>query len=130
VDRVLVGGDQLGAILRHPDQAALHHEARIKAYGTEATLEETRETAVRLIQERRPPHRAAARLTWYLERVRRVEPVPLGKQGSRDVKDDPCLAAALAAQARRIVSYEHDLLALGKPFGIAIVRPAAFLRMV
>jgi putative PIN family toxin of toxin-antitoxin system len=100
------------------------------AYGTEATLEETRETAVRLIQERRPGHNAAARLTWYLERVRRVEAPPLGKQRSRDVKDDPYLGAALGARAAAIVTYDRDLLALEKPFGVMIVRPARFLQMV
>ncbi len=103
---------------------------RAFAYGTEATLEETRETAVRVIREQRPMHQAAARLTWYLDRVRRVEAAPLGKQRSRDASDDPYLAAALAAKAMVIVTYDHDLLALDKPFGIAIVRPARFLQMI
>ncbi|MBM3855311.1 MAG: putative toxin-antitoxin system toxin component, PIN family [Verrucomicrobia bacterium] len=100
------------------------------AYGTEATLEETRATAERIIRELKPKHNAAARLTWYLERVRRIEPAPLGKRRSRDPKDDPYLAAALAARAEVIVTYDRDLLALGKPFGIAIVRPGRFLQMV
>ncbi|MBL9173024.1 MAG: putative toxin-antitoxin system toxin component, PIN family [Verrucomicrobiales bacterium] len=100
------------------------------AYGTEETLEETRETAVRVIRDRSPRHDATARLTWYLERVRRVEAAPLGRQRSRDAKDDPCLAAALAARAAVIVTYDQDLLTLGKPFGVAIVRPARFLQMI
>ena len=100
------------------------------AYGTIETLEESRETALRLIHQRQPPHNAAARLTWYLDRVRRVDPAPLGKRRSRDPKDDPYLAAALTAQVKVIVSYDHDLLALDKPFGIQIVRPAKFLQMV
>lgn len=100
------------------------------AYGTEATLEETRETTIRLIQERKPRHNATARLTWYLERVRRVDAAPLGKQRSRDPKDDPYIAAALAARAMVLVTYDHDLLVLEKPFGIAIVRPARFLQWV
>ena len=100
------------------------------AYGTQATLEETRETAVRVIREQRPKHHAAARLTWYLDRVRRVDAAPLGKQRSRDASDDPYLAAALAAKAAVIVTYDRDLLALEKPFGISIVRPARFLQMV
>ena len=37
-------------------------------------------------------------LTWYYDRVKLVEPAPLGKQRSRDVKDDPYLACALAAE--------------------------------
>jgi hypothetical protein len=43
---------------------------------------------------------AAGALVWCPERVKEVEPVPLGKQRSRDPKDDPYLAAALAARAR------------------------------
>src|SRR5438105_3804038 len=80
------------------------------AYGTPETIEETRETAVRLIRQQQPRHNAAARLTWYLDRVRRVDPAPLGKPRSRDPKDDPYLAAALTAQVKVIVSYDHDLL--------------------
>jgi putative PIN family toxin of toxin-antitoxin system len=99
------------------------------AYGTVATLEETRETAVRVIRERQPTHNASARLDWYLDNVRRVEPSPLGKRRSRDERDDPYLAAALAANAQVLVTYDHDLLDLGKPFGIPIVHPARFLAM-
>jgi predicted nucleic acid-binding protein len=54
----------------------------------------------------------------------------LGKQRSRDPKDDPVLACALAARADYLISNDRDLLALGKPFGIAIVTPAEFLRTV
>jgi predicted nucleic acid-binding protein len=52
----------------------------------------------------------------------------LGKRRSRDPKDDPYLAGALAAQARYIVTYEDDLLKMGKPFGIEIIRPAELIR--
>lgn len=100
------------------------------AYGTVATLDETRETAVRLIHQQRPRHNAAGRLTWYLDKVRRVEAAPLGKHRSRDTKDDPYLAAALAAKAALIVTYDRDLLTLEKPFGIQIVRPGRFLQLV
>jgi len=100
------------------------------AYGTAATLEETRETALRVIREQPPKHDAAARLNWYLEKLRLVEPAPLGKPRSRDVTDDPYLAAALAAKAQAIVTYDRDLLALEKPFGIPIVRPSRFLQML
>lgn len=100
------------------------------AYGTAATLEETRETALRIIQERQPRHNAAVRLSWYMDKVRLIEPVPLGKPRSRDRQDDPYLGAALACKAAAIVSYDHDLLDLGKPFGIPIVRPARFLGML
>jgi predicted nucleic acid-binding protein len=100
------------------------------AYGTAATLAETEMTAVRVIRALRPKHNAGARLAWYLERVRKVEPAPLGKRRSRDPQDDPYLAAALGAGARVIVTYDRDLLVLEKPFGIAIVRPSRFLQMV
>ena len=99
------------------------------AYGTEATLDETRETALRVIQQQQPKHSAAARLSWYLDKVRRIEPDPLGKQRSRDATDDAYLSAALAAKAAVIVTYDRDLLALGKPFGVQIVRPGRFLQM-
>ncbi|MBM3879437.1 MAG: putative toxin-antitoxin system toxin component, PIN family [Verrucomicrobia bacterium] len=97
------------------------------AYGTVASLEETRETVVRVIRERQPTHNASARLDWYLDNVRQVEPWPLGKRRSRDPRDDPNLAAALAGKASVLVTYDHDLLDLGEPFGISIVRPACFL---
>ena len=100
------------------------------AFGTESTLEETREVCTRLIRAKKPKHNASARLTWYLNIVRQVEAVPLGQRRSRDPKDDPYLAAALAARARCVVTYDKDLLALGKPFGIEILKPAAFLRTV
>ena len=103
-------------------------QRRVFAYGTPATVEETRETAVRVIRQQNPKHNAAARLTWYLDKVRTVEPAPLGKQRSRDAKDDPYLAAAVAAKAQVIVTYDRDLLVLGRPFGIRILRPIEFLR--
>ncbi len=66
-------------------------------------------------------------LNWYYDRVKLIEPAPLGKQRSRDAKDDPYLACALAAGAKIIVSRDDDLLALGKPFGIQIVTPRELL---
>ena len=103
---------------------------QVFAYGTEATLAETRETVTRLIREKKPRHNATGRLTWYLNAARMVEPAPLGKQRSRDAKDDPYLAAALAAKATCLVTYDKDLLTLGKPFGIRILKPAAFLQSI
>jgi putative PIN family toxin of toxin-antitoxin system len=97
-------------------------------FGTEETLAETKEVTIRLIRLKRPKHHAAGRLTWYLSRVRTVSPAPLGKRRSRDQKDDSYLAAALAAEAQCVVTYDRDLLVLGKAFGIDIIRPAEFLR--
>lgn len=55
------------------------------------------------------------------------EPAPLGKQRSRDADDDIFLACALAGGAKIVVSHDKDLLALEKPFGVEIIRPAAFV---
>jgi putative PIN family toxin of toxin-antitoxin system len=65
---------------------------------------------------------------WFIERCKTVEPAPLGKQRSRDPKDDPYLACALAARARFIISRDPHLLDLEKPFGIEIVTSRVFLR--
>jgi putative PIN family toxin of toxin-antitoxin system len=65
-----------------------------------------------------------------LRRVHFVEAAALGKRRSRDVKDDPYLAAALGARAEYLVTNDRDLLALGKPFGVAILTPAQFIKRV
>ena len=66
-------------------------------------------------------------LRWIQDKGWRVQPAPLGKRRARDPKDDPFLAAALGASAQAIVTYDGDLLALQKPFGIPILRPPRFL---
>ena len=66
-------------------------------------------------------------LDWIERKAQVYEPVPLGKQRSRDADDDPFLACALACGAKVIVSRDDDLLALKKPFGIEIVTPRQFL---
>lgn len=104
-------------------------QREVFAWGADFTLEETRRTCLRLIQEKRPNHNATARLEWYLSSVRMIEAAPLGKARSRDAKDDPYLACALAAQARCLVTFDNDLLDLEKPFGIEMVTPAQFLRL-
>ena len=74
-----------------------------------------------------PQANALGALTWVRAKALWVEPSPLGKQRSRDLKDERFIAAALAGHAKAIVSYDRDLLVLRKPFGISIMRPAAFL---
>ncbi len=68
------------------------------------------------------------KLAWIRSQSRFVEPAPLGRQRSRDLKDDIYLAGALAASAQYIITYDADLLALGKPFGVEAIRPVEFLR--
>ncbi|MGA3266577.1 MAG: putative toxin-antitoxin system toxin component, PIN family [Verrucomicrobiota bacterium] len=98
---------------------------RAVVYATDETLKELRHLLVD--RGNRTKHPAATTLNWYQEKVKRVEPALLGKQRSRDVKDDPYLACALAAGAKIIVTRDEDLLALGKPFGIQIITPREFL---
>ncbi len=69
-------------------------------------------------------------LAWLLTLAQFVEPAPTGKQRSRDLRDDCYLACALQAGADVIVSNDRDLLVLGKPFGIAILTPLQFLKLV
>jgi putative PIN family toxin of toxin-antitoxin system len=98
---------------------------RITVFATQEILEELRA----LVAERggKFKHAPGNLLTWYYERVKLVDPSPLGKQRSRDAKDDPYLACALAARAKFIVSRDDDLLALEKPFGIQILTPRELL---
>ncbi len=98
---------------------------RVIAYATEETLRELGN----LFADRgdRAKHPPAAILSWYQDNVKRVESAPLGKQRSRDLKDDPYLACALGAGAKIIVSRDGDLLALGKPFGIQFITPRELL---
>jgi predicted nucleic acid-binding protein len=98
---------------------------RVKAFATEETINELTE----LISEKgsRGSHSPSVIVTWYLDNVKRVEPSPLGKQRSRDAKDDPYLACALGAGVKIIVSRDEDLLTLGKPFGIEIITPRELL---
>ncbi len=98
---------------------------RITVFATQEILEEVRS----LVADRGSKFKHAAHnlLTWYYDRVTVVEPAPLCKQRSRNHKDDPYLACALAAGAKMIVSRDEDLLALDKPFGIEIITPRELL---
>ncbi len=98
---------------------------RVIAYATEETLKEL--SALLADRGGRTKHPPATTVSWYQDHVKRVEPAPLGKQRSRDLKDDPYLACALGAGAKIIVTRDDDLLALGKPFGIQIITPRELL---
>jgi predicted nucleic acid-binding protein len=93
-------------------------------------MEETRAVTTELIREIKPRHNAAARLTWYLDKMTLVSPAALGKQRSRDPKDDCYIAAALGAKAHCVVTFDRDLLSLPRPFGIPVITPAQFLKMI
>jgi uncharacterized protein len=69
----------------------------------------------------------AGLLSWIEKYAVIVDSAPLGKQRSRDSKDEIFLACALAANASFIVSNDQDLLRLKKPFGIEVIRPAQFI---
>ncbi len=95
---------------------------------TEVILDEYRTVAVRIGRRECPGKDPAPFLDW-IERVALlVEPLPLGKRRSRDVKDDPFLACALASRAEFIVTKDMDLLAMEKPFGVEIVTPRELYR--
>lgn len=94
---------------------------RITVFATQQILEELRAlVAERGYKSRHSPHQL---FSWFYTAVKVVEPAPLGKQRSRDAKDDPYLACALAARAALIVTRDEDLLSMGKPFGIEIITP-------
>ena len=95
---------------------------------TTSILSEYEAVVPERLREEMPGLDPHPKLAWIRAKSRLVGPAPLGKQRSRDPKDDQYLACALAARARYIVSYDEDLLALKKPFGIEIIRPAELLR--
>ena len=79
---------------------------------------------------RRPPFAGKnynGLLAWVEKFALLVEPAVVGKQRSRDLKDDMFIACALAAGASTIGSNDKDLLSLVKPFGIEIITPAKFI---
>jgi putative PIN family toxin of toxin-antitoxin system len=97
-------------------------------YVTDEILAEYETVIPEIIAEEMPKIDPQPKLAWLRNKSRRVEPAPLGKRRSRDVKDDIYLAAAMAASATCLVTYDKDLLTLGKPFGIETIRPPEFLR--
>lgn len=101
---------------------------RVIPYATHWILEEVRRAAKAMdTRGQFKRHSPWTILHWWEQFVRVVEPAPLGKQRSRDPKDDPYLACAAAASAKLIVTLDEDLLALGKPFGIEVLTPRALL---
>jgi putative PIN family toxin of toxin-antitoxin system len=99
-------------------------------YVTEEILVEYEAVIPETLAEETPKIDPLPKLAWIRNKARLVEPAPLGKRRSRDAKDDIYLAAAIAASATCIVTYDKDLLTLEKPFGIEIIRPPEFLRRI
>src|SRR5438034_11089972 len=92
---------------------------RIAVFATQQILDELRGlVAERGYKSKHSPHNV---LSWYYSAVKLVEPAPLRKQRSRDPNDDPYLACALAGRAKLIVTRDADLLAMEKPFGMALI---------
>lgn len=56
-----------------------------------------------------------------------VTPTPLARSVCRDPNDDKFIEAALAAGARTLIARDPDLTVLGKPYGIEIQTPRAWL---
>ena len=101
---------------------------RLRSYVTNEIVEEWRQTLTAMQSKgarfRRSPWPT---LDGLIGLSRFVVPMPLGKQRSRDASDDPYLACALTAKAQFIITRDPDLLDLGKPFGIEMATPRAFL---
>lgn len=95
---------------------------------THEILEEYEAIIPPTLEEELPGLNPHPKLAWIRSKSRLVEPVPLGKQRSRDAKDDIYLAGALGASAKFLVTYDRDLLVMEKPFGIETIRPAEFLK--
>jgi putative PIN family toxin of toxin-antitoxin system len=103
---------------------------RVFLFVTDAILAEYESVIPETLAEETPGIDPLPKLAWVRTKSRLVEPSPLGKRRSRDVKDDIYLAAALGASAEYLVTYDKDLLDLEKPFGISTIRPAEFLRRI
>ena len=90
--------------------------------------DEYRRTCLEFQRTRFPDRSPLPFLDWIRHKALHCVPAPLGRQRSRDATDDPFLACALAAEAKYLVASDRDLLSLGKPFGIAVVTSAEFIR--
>ncbi len=101
---------------------------KLDLFVTQELLEEYQFTARRLWQAHELPKNPEPALNWIENATTLVEPAQLGKQRSRDPDDEKVLAAALAANARAIITLDPDLLELEKPIGISILKPIEFMR--
>src|SRR5882724_12286073 len=103
---------------------------RVRVFTSAWIIEEVRRSIRKLEVLGRTQRDPWPSVNWFCRTARLVEPAPMGKQRSRDPKDDPILGTALASGVKTIVTFDDDLLVLEKPFGIEIVRPGQFLQSV
>jgi putative PIN family toxin of toxin-antitoxin system len=97
---------------------------------TAGVEDEYRTTCLDIQRSRFPDRSPLPFLNWIHLKALHCVPAPLGKRRSRDATDDPFLACALAARAEFIVTSDRDLLALGSPFGVAVLTPIELLKRV
>jgi putative PIN family toxin of toxin-antitoxin system len=100
---------------------------QVQPLACEQILEEIRDTARRLEKQKVFPIPPWPVILWYGAQAKLIEPVKLPKPVCRDPKDEIYLGCALAAKAW-LVTYDQDLLSLGKPFGIPIMKPGLLLK--
>ena len=67
-------------------------------------------------------------LEWIKEASLLIKDPPARATVRRDPRDDPVIAAAVAARAGYLVAYDKDLLELRKPYGVHILKPRAFIQ--
>lgn len=103
-------------------------QRRVRICVTDSILAEYEAVIPERLKAELPGLDPAPKLAWIRSSAQMVEPAPLGKRRSRDPKDDPYLACALSAKAQYLVTYDRDLLSLGTPFGVEIIRPAELIR--
>jgi putative PIN family toxin of toxin-antitoxin system len=104
--------------------AARHYPVAV----TEEILGEYRRKA-QVLTKRFPQINPNPFLRWIENECPRFTPGPVGKQRSRDASDEMFLACAVVSRARYLITRDHDLLVLGKPFGVDIVTDEQFLRL-
>jgi putative PIN family toxin of toxin-antitoxin system len=97
---------------------------------SEVILQEYAETAWDLKIEEGQTQNPQPWLNWFSNRATLFAPVRLNEPISADPDDDKFIECALAAQAGYIVSRDHHLLRLEKPFGIAVVDDRDFLAIL
>jgi len=109
---------------------AMVHAGHAQLYVSDDIWREYQTRIPEILEAEHRQANVSAALALLLERAHFVAPAPLGKRRSRDLKDDCDLACALAARADAIVSNDRDLLDLGRPFGVVILTPVQFLKLV